>query len=133
MDRSAVAAKAGVALIPCEYNNNNIITVGLVPGARRKRNLNIRFTRNTHTHTQPPTLQWSSLFCCLQEKRFILAGHHRVADVIFITPPNGYQVSRVRPQWPDVPQLNAYTYYAADPVIDSYIRYSGFAHSVRVS
>lgn len=47
MDRSAGAAKWGAILVPCKYNNNNIITVGLVPGARRKRNFNIRFTRNT--------------------------------------------------------------------------------------
>lgn len=71
MDRSAVAAKAGVALIPCEYNNNNIITVGLVPGARRKRNLNIRFTRNTHTAANTAVVVALLLFT---RKTFYIGG-----------------------------------------------------------
>jgi len=62
---------------PCKYNNsnnNNIITVGLVPGERRKRNFNIRFTRNTPV---------ASLLLFVTRQTFYLLA---TADVIFMRP-----------------------------------------------
>jgi len=63
---------------PCKYNNsnnnNNIITVGLVPGERRKRNFNIRFTRNTPV---------GSLLLFVTRQTFYLVA---TVDVIFMRP-----------------------------------------------
>lgn len=78
MDRSAGAAKRGPNLVPCKYNN--IITVGLVPGARRKRNFNIRFTRNTQGNS-----------FVVYKTNVLLAATDVAVDVIFMTLlPNGY-------------------------------------------
>lgn len=66
MDRSAGAAKRGAILVPYKYNNNNnVITVGLVPG-RVESGILIFVSQGTHRQ----------LFCCLQDKRFI-GGHRR--------------------------------------------------------